>query len=323
MQQKLLALFESCDGFVSGERLSRELNCSRTAVWKQIEKLRREGYTFEAVSRLGYRLTAKPERLELTKLTTSLSTKLLGRSIRLLDEVASTQNEAHLWVANGAQEGSLIVAERQTAGRGRMGRSWHSPKGKGLWLSIIMKPSIPLPYTPQLTLLIAVALCRTIRLHTSIPAGIKWPNDILINDRKLSGILLESSAEDERLRYVIAGIGIGVNLVKEDYPEEIQPIVTSLLIETGRSWDRTELLCAFLGQLEELYDLYLTQGFSPIRTLWEAHSVSLGRSVRVTTPNGTLEGTALSIDEMGALLVRLPSGEITRVFSGEVNNATS
>lgn len=323
MQQKLLDLFESSEGYVSGERLSRELNCSRTAVWKQIEKLRRDGYTFEAVSRLGYRLTGKPERLELTKLTASLRTKLLGRSIRLLDEVTSTQNEAHHWVANGAQEGSLVVAERQTAGRGRMGRSWHSPKGKGLWLSLILKPPIPLPYTPQLTLLVAVALCRTIRLHTSIPAGIKWPNDILLNDRKLSGILLESSAEDERLRYVIAGIGIGVNLLKEDYPEELQPIVTSLLIETGRSWDRTDLLCAFLGQLEELYELYLAKGFSPIRTLWEAHSVSLGKMVRVTMPNGTLEGIAQSIDDMGALVVRLPSGEITRVFSGEVHNTPS
>src|SRR5690606_29499635 len=154
----------------------------------------------------------------------------------------STQIEAKQLAENGAKQGTLVIAEQQLQGKGRLGREWHSPYGKGIWMSFIMRPDVSIQFAPQLTLLVAVALCETLRSHLSLPASIKWPNDVLINGKKCSGILLESVAEEQRLKYVIAGIGINVNLSDEDYPADIKPIATSLRIEAKRVIDRTQFL---------------------------------------------------------------------------------
>lgn len=318
MNERLVQLFNQNQGvFLSGEQLSKELNCSRTAVWKHIQSLRKEGFEFEAVPKLGYRLLQVPERIDQASLLARLQTRTLGRTIKLYDEVDSTQNIAHELVRNGAGEGTLVIAEQQTKGRGRMGRNWLSPKGKGIWMSVVLKPEIPLPFTPQLTLLVAVALCRTIRKLTP-EVGIKWPNDLLVRGKKISGILLESSAEDERLNYVIVGVGISANLKEEDYPDDLREKATSLLIETGEPIDRAALVCDFLLQLEDLYELYSDQGFAPIRLLWEALTVTLQRKVTIQTAQGLEEGTAVAIDDMGALLVTKPDGRTVTYFSGDV-----
>lgn len=318
MNERLVQLFKQNQGvFLSGEQLSKELNCSRTAVWKHIQSLRKEGFEFEAVPKLGYRLLQMPERIDQASLLARLQTRTLGRTIKLYDEVDSTQNIAHELVRNGAGEGTLVIAEQQTKGRGRMGRNWLSPKGKGIWMSVVLKPEIPLPFTPQLTLLVAVALCRTIRKLTP-EVGIKWPNDLLVRGKKISGILLESSAEDERLNYVIVGVGISANLKEEDYPDDLREKATSLLIERGEPIDRAALVCDFLLQLEDLYELYRDQGFAPIRTLWEALTVTLQRKVTIQTAQGIEEGTAVAIDDMGALLVAKPDGRTVTYFSGDV-----
>ncbi|RAV18491.1 biotin--[acetyl-CoA-carboxylase] ligase [Paenibacillus contaminans] len=318
MNERLVQLFKQNQGvFLSGEQLSKELNCSRTAVWKHIQSLRKEGFEFEAVPKLGYRLLQVPERIDQASLLARLQTRTLGRTIKLYDEVDSTQNIAHELVRNGAGEGTLVIAEQQTKGRGRMGRNWLSPKGKGIWMSVVLKPEIPLPFTPQLTLLVAVALCRTIRKLTP-EVGIKWPNDLLVRGKKISGILLESSAEDERLNYVIVGVGISANLKEEDYPDDLREKATSLLIERGEPIDRAALVCDFLLQLEDLYELYRDQGFAPIRTLWEALTVTLQRKVTIQTAQGIEEGTAVAIDDMGALLVAKPDGRTVTYFSGDV-----
>jgi BirA family biotin operon repressor/biotin-[acetyl-CoA-carboxylase] ligase len=199
-----------------------------------------------------------------------------------------------------------------------MGRVWHSPKGKGIWMSLILRPKISMQFTPQLTLLTAVALCRTLQPYVPHKVGIKWPNDLLINGRKVSGILLESSAEDERLNYVIAGIGISANLTAEDYPEELIDKATSLLIESGQPVDREQLICGFLEQLELLLELYMQQGFAPIRTLWEALSITLNHPIRVQTADGWIEGIAKSINEMGALIVTPNNGEFFKLYSGDI-----
>jgi BirA family transcriptional regulator, biotin operon repressor / biotin---[acetyl-CoA-carboxylase] ligase len=319
MNDQLLQLFEEAEGvFLSGEELSSRLNISRTAIWKQIERLREQGYLFEAVPRKGYRLISKPDKLELTELISKLTTRSLGRTIKYFESLDSTQNVAHQLVNEGAAEGTLVLAERQTAGRGRMGRKWHSPKGKGIWFSLVLRPSIPLQFTPQLTLLVAVALCRAIRSETELPVGIKWPNDLLINGKKICGILLESSAEDERLKHVIAGVGISANLFPDDFPEELRGVATSLSIEAGKPIDRVQLLCRFLSELEQLYDLYLAEGFTPIKLLWEALNVSLHRPLRSMTPQGLIEGYAESMDDSGALVVRLDDGNVTKIYSGDV-----
>jgi BirA family biotin operon repressor/biotin-[acetyl-CoA-carboxylase] ligase len=199
-----------------------------------------------------------------------------------------------------------------------MGRRWHSPKGKGIWMSLVLQPRISLQFAPQLTLLTAVALCRAIRRECGVDAGIKWPNDLLIGGKKVSGILLESSAEDERIKYAICGVGISVNLKPEDYPPELLNIATSLAIECGGEIAREPLVAAFLSEFEQLYDLYHAQGFGPIRLLWEALSVSLHHPIRVQTPQGPVEGLAAGIDEFGALTVTLEGGQTIRVFSGDV-----
>jgi BirA family biotin operon repressor/biotin-[acetyl-CoA-carboxylase] ligase len=319
MNERILNYFnEHADEYVSGEQLSQQLQCSRTAVWKHIQALKQQGYVFNAIPRKGYKLLQKPAVLDIHKLTASLNTDRMGRVLKLYDEVDSTQNIAHDLVRQGAVEGTLVLAEQQTSGRGRMGRAWFSPKGKGIWMSLILKPKISVQFTPQLTLLSAVALCRSVQMYVPHQVGIKWPNDLLIRGRKVSGILLESSAEDERVNYVIVGIGISVNLTKEDYPEDLQAKATSLLLENGNPIEREPLISEFLNQFEQLFDLYEQQGFAPIRTLWEALSISLHQPIRVQTAEGWVEGIAKSINEMGALVVTPTEGNEFKVYSGDI-----
>ncbi|WP_424766236.1 biotin--[acetyl-CoA-carboxylase] ligase [Paenibacillus sp. sgz302251] len=317
--ESLLQLFEVSPGeYVSGESISQKLGVSRTAIWKQIRKLEAAGYQFEASRRLGYRLISIPDKLSVAELSSRLSSAVFGKTLQLFDSVESTQNLARTAAEEGAAEGTLFIAEQQVSGRGRMGRGWISPRGKGIWMSMVLRPSVPIHFAPQLTLLTAVALCRSLKRITDLPIGIKWPNDLLINGKKISGILLESAAEDERLRYVIAGIGISVNLEEADYPEELLTKATSLLVAAGQKWDRTEIIAHFLKEWEQLYTLYQEQGFSPIITLWEALSVSLGVQVRLITPQGDIVGIPIGLDESGAIRVELADGSIKTVFSAEM-----
>jgi BirA family transcriptional regulator, biotin operon repressor / biotin---[acetyl-CoA-carboxylase] ligase len=317
--QKLLALFEDKDGeYVSGEMISKLLNVSRTAVWKGIKRLEAEGCVFEASRRLGYRLLGKPSRLAVSDILAKLETKRFGRSIKLLSQVGSTQDAARQLAEEGAVEGALVIAEQQLQGRGRMGRTWLSPYGKGVWMSLVLKPRIPLPYTPQLTLLTAVALCRALRKLTALEIGIKWPNDLLISGKKISGILLESAAEEERLRYVIAGIGISVNLDATDYDDEMLSRVISLKMALGRPVDRTNVITSFLNEYENMYELYQQEGFGPVKTLWEALSISLGMKATLTTPQGVIDGIPVGLADTGALLVKQADGSTISVFSAEM-----
>lgn len=319
MKERLIQLFEeSRERYLSGEQISRELNVTRTAVWKHIQTLKEDGYVFEAAPRLGYKLVSAPDRLRPEAITRILRTEVLGREIHCFDEADSTQNIAHRLVREGAPEGTLVITERQTSGRGRLGRHWHSPKGKGIYMSLVVKPSIPIHLMPHLTLLAAVALCRAIRIAVpGLNPGIKWPNDLLIGGKKISGILMESSAENEALQYIVAGIGISCNLQPEDYPEELKDRATSLLIESGARVDRAGLIAEFLYQLEELYKLYLEQGFTPIRTLWEASSATIGQEVRMITHGGTFVGTAVSLDDWGGLTLRQADGSFRTVYSAD------
>lgn len=320
MTDRLLELFERSDReYISGEELSGKLNISRTAVWKQIERLKQQGFQFEAIPRKGYKLVAAPEKFDVPALLASLRTDRFGKQLKYHDEVDSTQSVAQQLTAAGAPEGTVVLAELQTAGRGRMGRHWHSPKGKGLWFSLILRPDwLPLSQTPQLTLLTAVALCRSVLHVTGLDAGIKWPNDLLIDGRKVAGILLEASVENGTLQHVIAGVGISVNLTVEDYPPDIRPIATSLAIAAGRRIDRSQLLGELLAEWERLYALYRSEGFAPIKLLWEALTVSLGKAIVCRMPQETVEGFAEEIDEHGALIVRLNDGTVRKMFSGDV-----
>ncbi|WP_315370990.1 biotin--[acetyl-CoA-carboxylase] ligase [Paenibacillus xylanexedens] len=318
--EDLLHMLLNAEGrFVSGEEISRNLSISRTAVWKHVNKLRDMGYEFEAVSRKGYRLVTKPDSIDATGLQLALDTTVFGRKAVLLASTLSTQGDVLKLAEQGQAEGAVVIAEEQTGGRGRFGRQWFSPPGKGIWMSVLLRPDLPLQHTPQLTLLTGVAVCRAVRVCSGADAGIKWPNDVLIDGRKVCGILLESTVEDHEVRYCIAGIGVDVNFDPEDYPEDLTTIATSLKMETGQSVDRTKLTAAILTELEQLYFLYQKEGFGVISALWEALSVSMNREITVTNPHGVIEGKAIGLDPSGALIVEKHDGEHTLIISGEIS----
>jgi BirA family biotin operon repressor/biotin-[acetyl-CoA-carboxylase] ligase len=321
MNDKIKAYFTANPNqYISGEQLSEQLGISRSAVWKHIKRLRNDGYTFEAIPRKGYKLLHAPPQLDIETIEQHIKHECsFSWNINFFKEADSTQNLAHQAAKRGEEAGYVVIAEQQLAGRGRMGKSWHSPAGKGIWMSFIIKPSIPLAFMPQLTLLTAVVLCRAIQSVTGIKAGIKWPNDLLIKGKKVSGILLETSAEDERIQNIVAGVGISVNLLESDYPQELRDKATSLRIESGKDVSREQLITAFFKEFEYWYQLYLEQGFAPIKLLWEALSVTLQQKVSMNTPKGAIEGIAEGLDDFGALIVKLPDGTITKLYSGEIS----
>ncbi|AOZ91316.1 biotin--[acetyl-CoA-carboxylase] ligase [Paenibacillus crassostreae] len=314
----LSMLLEAENEFISGEEISRRLSISRTAVWKKINKLRSLGYEFEAISHKGYRIIVSPDFLDPLTLTNAIHTTVMGSKVEVIKTTFSTQEDARRRAEQGAAEGTLIIAEEQTGGKGRLGRKWFSPYGKGIWMSLILRPQQPLKFASQLTLLTGVAVCRAIRQVTGLEVGIKWPNDILIQKRKICGILLESAIEDNVMRYCIAGIGISVNVDDNDYPDELKTIATSLKIESGSTVNRTLLIAAVMEEFETLYQIYQQKGFRPIINLWEALSLNLNEEVIVHSHQGIQEGIAVGLDSSGALLVDMGMGEIKPVISGDV-----
>jgi BirA family transcriptional regulator, biotin operon repressor / biotin---[acetyl-CoA-carboxylase] ligase len=315
----LLKMFQEHSGqFLSGEEISRKLSISRTAVWKQINKLRHLGYDFEAVPRLGYRMMDEPDKLSVEQLTAGMTSQLFGKPLKLLDKTTSTQEDARQLAEEGTAEGTLVISEEQTGGRGRMGRKFHSPRGKGIWMSLVLRPKQPLHLTQQLTLLTGVAVCRAITKCAGVQTDIKWPNDILFQGKKVCGILLESATEDERVRYCIAGIGISANLKESDFPEELRSVATSIRMAGGATVNRTELIQAIMAEMEVLYELYNEQGFEPIASLWEALSGTVGREVQVQTARERFSGIATGLNRDGALLVRNQDDELIPVYSGDI-----
>jgi BirA family transcriptional regulator, biotin operon repressor / biotin---[acetyl-CoA-carboxylase] ligase len=319
LRTKLLDAFSKSDGeFLSGQKISEFIGCSRTAVWKHIEELRKEGYELEAVRRLGYRITKKPDKISSNEIQLGLKTEMMGRNIHFEESVTSTQKIAQGLANDGVPEGTIVVADQQTNGRGRMSRAWYSPSGTGIWMSMIIRPNIPVNNTPQLTLLTAVAIVQAIEELTPLKPDIKWPNDILINGKKVVGILTELQAEADQVHSVIIGTGINVNQKIEDFPEELQNIATSIHIETGTTWERAQFIQTILLKLEGLYSLYLSQGFKPIKLLWEGYAISLNKKMIARTLNGAIEGKAIGIDDNGVLLIETNDGVIERIYSADI-----
>jgi BirA family biotin operon repressor/biotin-[acetyl-CoA-carboxylase] ligase len=319
IRESLLALLlEQGHSYVSGEEISRRVNCSRTAIWKHIEELRKEGYQIEARPRSGYRLVYRPDRVAPEEIKPELDTKRFGKEIRYWRQVASTQSLAHEWAREGAEEGALVITEEQTAGRGRLGRSWHSPPYSGIWMSLILRPSIPLTQAPLITLMASVAVTRAIRRVTGLDVRIKWPNDLLVDGKKVCGILTELRGEQDQVQYVVLGMGINVNITPDFFPGELKEKGTSLAIAGGRTYRRVELITAVLKELETIYEGLLSHGFEPIRILWEEYAGMLGTTIRAHTARGEITGKAVGLDSTGALLVR--QGEETiPIFSSDID----
>ncbi len=319
MQKKVLALLRGAgDGYVSGEEIAGRLGVSRTAVWKHIQALKAAGYAIESHSRRGYFLRDAPDLLLPQEVQPLLRARVIGRTMYHYDLLASSNNEAKRLAAEGAPDGTVVVAEEQSTGKGRLSRGWCSPRQKGIWFSVVLRPSFLPQEAPKCTLMAAVAVVQAMREAGFSQAGIKWPNDVLYEGKKLVGILTEMSAEMERVNYVVIGTGINVNLAPEDFTDEVREIATSLSIVRGGPVARAPLFARVLDAMDGLYRAAEQDGFGAVLDAWRRCSVTLGREVSVIGVKETFFGTAADIDEDGALLVDTPEGR-RRVLAGDVS----
>jgi len=314
MEGKILKIFAEHKGVhVSGEEVSRKLGVSRTSIWKHIEELRSLGYEIEAAPHLGYRLTVRPDRLIPEELKNDLKTKLLGKKILSYKSLDSTNDTAYNLAENGEKEGTVVVSERQKKGKGRQGRHWISPAG-GIYLSCILKPDIEPKEVAKITLVSAVAVCSSVREVANVRAMIKWPNDIFIGRKKVCGILTELKAEQDKVDFIIVGIGINVNMPHSSLPKG----ATSLSKESAGKISKVTLAKKVLEKLEHYILLFREEGFNKIRDEWHDYSAIIGRHVRINCHNERIEGQALDVDNDGALVVRLDNGFHKRILSGDV-----
>ncbi|MFS0687889.1 biotin--[acetyl-CoA-carboxylase] ligase [Sporosarcina sp. 179-K 8C2 HS] len=314
----LKRLFEAQGEPISGQEFADEFGLSRTAIWKYIKEFEEDGYEIASIRKKGYVLIASPDRVNSANIQKHLQTKTYGRTIDYHVSCGSTQNIAHDAAQAGAPDGTLIVSEEQTAGKGRLSRPWNSAAQKGIWMSLIVRPSLMPQQAPQMTLVAAVAIVRAIENVAGIEASIKWPNDILLHGKKVTGILTELQSEPDRIKAIILGIGMNVNQDEEDFPEELQEIATSLKIACGRQIDRAKLIAEILGFIELYTSMYEKHGFGPIKLLWEGYSNTAGKRIRAVMLNETIEGTALGISEEGLLELRLDDGSVRGIYSADI-----
>jgi len=296
--------------------LAGRLGLSRAAVWKRIKRLEALGYAIEGSPRKGYRLLAIPDKLLPEEINEGLRVHLLRGPIHHFETLPSTNDLAKELGAGQAPEGTLVVAEGQSRGRGRLGREWSSPPGAGLYVSVLLRPPLPPADMPQITLTAAVAVVRALKRATGVAAGIKWPNDLILAGKKLGGILTEMETESDQIRHLVVGLGLNVN--NGQFPAELKDLATSLVLVTGRTYSRLKILKAWLEELESLYQLFLAREFAKILEEWKEYTVTLGQAVRVRQGPVEISGQALEVAPDGALLVETRAGEIVRVTSGEI-----
>ncbi|WP_416197136.1 MAG: Bifunctional ligase/repressor BirA [Sporanaerobacter sp.] len=319
MKDKILILLkENRDGFISGEKISDKFGVSRSAIWKYMNALKEEGYEIESIPRKGYRLVSSPDILTYGEVEEYLGTKIIGRKIYYFDTIDSTNIKAKE-LAYKEDEGTLVIAEEQTLGRGRLGRTWISPKKKGIWMSIILKPSIDPMKVAKITQIGAAAIALALE-DLGIEAFIKWPNDIVMNGKKVCGILTEMSCELNMINYVIMGVGINVNLDSEDFQGEVSKVGTSLKIETGEKINRKELLGLFLNRFEELYMPFIEKDdFSSTLKVCREKSILIGKEVKLIRGSEEKKCKVVGLNGDGELEVDYGNGVVENVLSGEVS----
>lgn len=314
MKEKILDCLSKESDYLSGDQISKNLGISRQGLWKHIQELKDFGYEIEAVPHLGYRLQSCPDKLFPWEVWRNLHTKFMGKKIEYFDYLSSTMNLAMQLGMQGAAHGTLVLAESQTKGRGRLGREWFSPKHKGIYLSLILRPAISPVASPILTLLSAVSICESVKKVCALDAQIKWPNDVLIHNKKLAGILTEMNAEVDKVNFVVIGIGLNVNNDKKSLIAQ----ATSLKEQLDEQVNRIALLQELLSRIEENYFLLEKKGNKAIIDKWRNFTLTLGKRVKVYCQDKHLEGMAQDIDVDGSLLIRKDSGVIAKVTSGDV-----
>jgi BirA family biotin operon repressor/biotin-[acetyl-CoA-carboxylase] ligase len=322
MHQKagtILTLFREQGGYVSGGEISRTLGVSRTAVWKHISALRDAGYVIDAVPSRGYLLVSAPDILNREEIAAQLMTSVIGKQLVCLDETGSTNADAFRLAEEGAVEGTVVMADAQSGGKGRRGRAWSSPAGVNLYCSVVLRPRVMPHEAPQLTFLSAVAVARTIAQVTGLRPEIKWPNDLLIGGGKVAGLLNEMSAETDGINFVILGIGVNLNMTMAQFPSDLRHPATSLFVATGSQVARVRFAAILLNELDRLYADFLAHGFGPVRKEWHLYCNARGRELVVSDAGmEVVRGRFDGIDGDGALLVRRPDGRVDRILSGDV-----
>lgn len=320
MRNEILKLLKkNNEDFLSGQYISDNLGVTRSAIWKHMKLLKEEGYEIEAVSNKGYRLVSSPDLLTLEEIEPYLTSSVIGRKIIHFDTIGSTNIEAKKNSDEEDAHGTVVISEEQVSGRGRLGRQWVSPKYKGIWMSIILKPDLSPMDAVKLTQIAAAAVALA-SAELGIKALVKWPNDIVVNHKKVCGILTEMNAELTKIHYVIVGIGINVNIDDQDFPEDIKSIATSLKIESKNEVNRQKLTGKILSQFEILYNKFIKENdIEASVKICREYSALLGKEILVISREGNIPAKALDIDEAGRLIVQYDDGTIEKLISGEVS----
>ena len=321
MRQEILDMLRDSRGeYVSGEVLGEKFMVSRTAVWKHISSLRGQGYVIKGYQNLGYRLDAVPDLLLPAEIGLCLKSNFIGKKIYYYDKTESTNDVALDLSARDNKEGTIVIAEKQTKGKGRMGRGWYSPYAKGIYLSILLRPKgVPPLYSPIFTMLSALAVADTIESFTSIVPSIKWPNDVLIDGRKVSGILVQMRADPDNIDSLVIGIGVNLNQKEKDFPDVLASKATSLRACTGESVDRIKFLCHLLETLENYYLVVRDENdYQLIKDRWLRLSGIMGKEVVIRSAKEMIEGKVIEVGLSGNLEVKCRDGTVKDVFSGEI-----
>jgi BirA family biotin operon repressor/biotin-[acetyl-CoA-carboxylase] ligase len=317
---QILNLLRERTGFVSGQAVSERTGVSRMTVCKHVDRLRRLGYRIESAPRKGYRLVSVPDLPLPEELGIRLATQHLGRTYRFLDACGSTNGDVLQMASQGAPHGTVVAADRQTAGRGRMGRQWVSPPGANLYFSVLLRPAAPPFVVPQLALVAGLSVAEAVEQQApAVEAGVKWPNDVLVAGRKLAGILCEMEAEADAVHAVVVGIGLNVNSGRDDFPPLLRKRATSLRIESGCEIGRVDMLAAVLNALEANYNQWAQGGLASLLPAMEARSVLKGKYVTVSAHRREMAGVVTELDADGCLVLEQEGGTQVHVPSGEVH----
>lgn len=317
MKTEILTMLREQDGYVSGQEICNKFGVSRTAVWKAINQLKEMGYEIEAVSNKGYHLVSAPDVMNEAELKSLLHTQWAGEHVFYYNSIDSTNTKAKELAEQGYPGGTLVVSDQQIAGRGRRGRNWESPAGTGIFMTLMLKPDINPNNASMLTLVAALATARAIAEVTGADAKIKWPNDIVVNGKKICGILTEMSAQFDYISHIV--IGIGINVHNESFPEEIRQTASSLLLECGRRFHRADIIESFLRHFEECYAKFLeTEDLELLLKDYNALLVNMQKQVKVLDPKEPFEGKAIGITKKGELIVDTWESR-KLVSSGEVS----
>ena len=318
MKTRILKELKEAGDYISGQELCEKLNVSRTAVWKHIKALKEEGYEIDSVTKRGYRLVTCPDLITQEAVSSNLNSQWLGKDLRFYDTIDSTNLEVRRLAEAGAEHGLTVIAEEQVSGKGRRGRSWLGKAGTGIWMSFLLKPEIALENSSMLTLITALAVAKAINEVTNVSCGIKWPNDLIVNGKKVCGILTELSAQMDELNYIVVGLGINVNM--EKFPDDLKDKATSLQIETGKRIYRAPLAAKVLEYFEKYYEQFIqTEDLSTFKDEYNHLLVHMNQKIRVIRGSKEMIYTSHGINERGELLAETASGKIESILSGEVS----